>query len=288
MNTTVSPRVLDGAFDALLKASWLPPAVNTLALLIFVASAAQWTWAIFSPIAPSAVEPEPLSTSAAPAQFNAAKIQAADLFGASPLGAGGINNIPISSLDLVLTGIIEAGSRSIALIKANGHDQSPFAVGQDVVPGVTVAAVLGDRVLIRHQGHVESLLLKQPVSPLATPGRTSESTLPLPPVHEITPGHYQVPPALFKQELTHPQPLLQQALVVPYEAGGFLIRSIEPGSLYQKLGLRVGDVIRSVNGQPMNSLQQAMQAYRHLGGAGQIDLQILRNGQVRDLHYRIQ
>ncbi|HET9122648.1 MAG TPA: PDZ domain-containing protein, partial [Acidiferrobacteraceae bacterium] len=82
--------------------------------------------------------------------------------------------------------------------------------------------------------------------------------------------------------------LMTQALMVPYAGGGFLVRSLEPGSLYQKLGLQPGDVVQAVNGQPLRSVQQAMQIYGQLPNANAIDLQILRHGKAQDLHYLIQ
>lgn len=272
----------------LAAAPWLPPVVNAIAIIVFVVSLARWTWQLIAPIVPSGLHGIAITASAPPARFTVSDIESADLFGAAPVSAGNLDAIPVSSLNLVLTGIVEAGSRSFALMKANGHHQAPFVVGQQVAPGTSLVAVYADRVLIRHEGRVESVLLKQPVS-AGVQGLAPETTaIPPPPVHRVRQGHYLVPPALVKQEVANPEPLFHQALMVPYEAGGFLIRSIAPGSLYQQLGLKPGDVIRSVNGQPIDSLAQAMQVYRHLPVSGEINLRILRNGHAKELHYRIQ
>ena len=269
-------------------APWLPPVINGAALLLFVVSAADWTWQLFEPMVPRGPHSVSLSAAIPAVRFSAPDIQSADLFGAPPLTADNLNAIPVSSLDLVLTGVVEAGTRSFALIKAGGHHQAPYVIGQSVVPGATLVAVYADRALIRYHGQVESLLLKQLVS-TADEGFAAETEPVIPlPVHKVAAGHYRVPPALVKAEMANPQPLFNQAVMVPYQAGGFLIRSIKPGSLYQKLGLRPGDVIRSVNGQPIDSLAQAMQVYKHLPTATEIDLQILRNGQPKELYYHIQ
>ncbi|MHB1950556.1 MAG: type II secretion system protein N [Acidiferrobacteraceae bacterium] len=266
----------------------MAPAVNGIAVIVLVVSLARWTWQLVAPIVPKGIQGAPVTAPAPPTRFTASRIEGADLFGAPPLAAGNLNAIPVSSLNLLLTGIVEAGARSFALIKANGRHQAPFLVGQQVAPGASLIAIYADRVLIRHDGRVESVLLKQP-APANVQGLAPATATGLPPlVHRITPSHYLVPPALVKQEVANPGPLLHQALMVPYEAGGFLIRSIVPGSLYQQLGLKPGDVIRSVNGQPIDSLAQAMQIYQRLPASGEIDLQILRNGQPKELHYRIQ
>lgn len=275
--------------DRAAEVRWLPGLILVLALLLLADSAARWTWALFSPVAPVGLRALPASASSPAARFDVTEIQAADLFGAPPL-TGNLNAIPISSLNLVLTGVVVAGNQSYALIEANGQPQKPFSLHSEVLPGARLVAVYPDRVLIRRAGRVESLLLKQPDVDIGggEPAPGVAPAIPLPPIHRLTPGNYLVPPALMRQEVAHPQPLLTQAVMVPYEAGGFLIRSIAPGSLYQKLGLKAGDVIRAVNGQPLDSLKQAMQAYQKLPTMTQIDLQILRNGQVEDLHYRVQ
>ncbi|MHB1528676.1 MAG: type II secretion system protein N [Acidiferrobacteraceae bacterium] len=269
-------------------APWLAPVINGAALLLFVASAAHWTWQLFEPMVPRGLRGVPISAPMPAVRFSVPDIQSADLFGAPPLTADNLNAIPVSSLNLVLTGVVEAGARSFALIKAGGHHQAPFVIGQSVVPGAALVAVYADRALIRYHGQVESLLLKQPVS-ATVDGVAAETQPVIPlPVHKVAVGHYLVPPALVKAEMANPQPLFDQAVMVPYQSGGFLIRSIKPGSLYQKLGLRPGDVIRSVNGQPIDSLEQAMQVYKHLPAVSEIDLQILRNGQPKEFYYHIQ
>jgi S1-C subfamily serine protease len=80
---------------------------------------------------------------------------------------------------------------------------------------------------------------------------------------------------------------LRQAMMVPQADGGFLVREITPGSLYEKLGLKAGDVIRSVNGSPVNNLDDAMQLYKKLGTVGQVLIEINRGGKAETLEYTI-
>jgi len=64
-----------------------------------------------------------------------------------------------------------------------------------------------------------------------------------------------------QQQLGRPE-FLNQALIVPNPDGGFLVRQIQAGSLYEKLGLRPGDVIRNVNGQPLTNMDDVMRLYQ--------------------------
>lgn len=272
------------AADRLAAVPRLREGALILASLLLALSAAQWTWALIAPV-PVAGAPVMPSNTVPAATFNVTAIEQAGLFGMTPLTSRNLNAIPVSSLNLVLTGLVDAGAHSYALIRANGAPEAPFGVGQAVLPGVTVAAVYGDRVILRHDGRVESLLLKQPATGGALGANPSYAA---PPVQQMTPNQYRIPKMLLRKEMASPQKLMTQALMVPYAGGGFLVRSLEPGSLYQKLGLQPGDVVQAVNGQPLRSVQQAMQIYGQLPNANAIDLQILRHGKAQDLHYLIQ
>ena len=80
--------------------------------------------------------------------------------------------------------------------------------------------------------------------------------------------------------------LLQQARAVPVP-NGFRILDIQPGSIYERLGIKAGDVINGVNGEPVDSPAKAMELYNALRSASTINLQIERNGQRQNLNYNI-
>ncbi len=85
--------------------------------------------------------------------------------------------------------------------------------------------------------------------------------------------------------------VLKQARVVPYsgEAGqGFQIRSIRPGSIFQRIGLNNFDVIQSVNGQPITTADQAVGLLTMFRNEKEISLEILRRNQPLTLNYSIE
>lgn len=86
--------------------------------------------------------------------------------------------------------------------------------------------------------------------------------------------------------------LLQQARAEPNilpggRLDGFKILDIMPGSIYEKLGLRVGDVIKSVNGESVDSPAKAMELYQSLRNSNKISVEIDRNGARENLNYNI-
>jgi general secretion pathway protein C len=64
---------------------------------------------------------------------------------------------------------------------------------------------------------------------------------------------------------------------------GIRLNNIKPGSLYAKMGLRNGDVIKTVNGMPLTRTKRIAELYRHLEQGGEVDLDIKRRGRNRKL-----
>jgi len=284
-------------FQGLLATRWFVPAANIVALMILTAGMAHWTWLTFKPTLPQVVA-EQAAMAGPMEQFDPQPILAAHLFGQAPPAAArpSLENIPISSLNLVLTGVVAAGGASFALISVNGQPQEPFAIGQEVLSGAILQAVYPDRAILERAGVSEALMLEGMAKPL--PELTLDG-LPAPAanlapagtrlgIREQAPNSYVVPRSAIDSQLKQPQQFLSQALMVPNAGGGFLVREIQPGSVYESLGLQVGDVIRSVNGQPVNSVEDAMRIYGQSKNMRNLRVEIVRAGRPEMLQYNVQ
>ena len=270
---------------------WLPGVLNGGILLLLAASLAQWTWLVVkAPLPPLVLAPP--TPSAQQNTFSLQPLLAAHLFGqvSQELRGGRLENLPISSLNLVLTGVIASASGGYALISVNGQPQEPFAVGQTVTAGAELQAVYPDRVVIRRNGVLESLLLEgaeknsaeqwtQPAAtyrPPSTPGNI---------VQETGANRYTVGREQLAAQMRTPD-FLRQATMIPSKSGGFQVQQIQAGSLYEKLGLRAGDVIKVVNGQPVNSAEDAMRLYQQMSNIDAVQLEITRDGKSEHLYYQ--
>jgi general secretion pathway protein C len=84
---------------------------------------------------------------------------------------------------------------------------------------------------------------------------------------------------------------LKQARIRPHVtngvADGFRITSIKSRSLFQKLGLRNGDIIMGVNGQDIRSADDAMAFYQDLSAGRDLAIKLRRRGRDRVITYRI-
>lgn len=87
--------------------------------------------------------------------------------------------------------------------------------------------------------------------------------------------------------------LLQQARAVPIflpgtnEIDGFKLLDIQPGSIYEDLGLKMGDTIKEVNGQKVTSPAKAMELYNQLRNESNFNFVISRDGRDQTMTYRV-
>jgi general secretion pathway protein C len=184
--------------------------------------------------------------------------------------------------NLVLKGTIASAIAefSVAVIADGTSEQRVYAVGDSVGSGATLHAVYSDRVVLNENGALTNLRLpsdfpqgsSMPVRrSTVTTRQTTRNTNSLQDV--VTENLTQI------SDIIRPT----QYRGADGELAGF---RVYPGRNRQKfaaLGLRPGDLIKDINGQPLNDPTQAMQVFQSLGEAEQVSVTIERNGQEQSL-----
>lgn len=76
--------------------------------------------------------------------------------------------------------------------------------------------------------------------------------------------------------------------VIMAHAGGLKILSLEKGGIYEKLGLKQGDVIRAINGKPMNNQKDVLEVTSRMKTTDKIEIELVRDGLTKKMIYQIQ
>ena len=99
--------------------------------------------------------------------------------------------------------------------------------------------------------------------------------------------------AVNRQEVTQSlddlKSIMSQAVVRPFLVEGvqqgFIVSSIAPGSLYQKLGLQNGDVVVDVNNKKLATADDILQLVNTMQAGGSVSVKLMRNGKNETINY---
>jgi general secretion pathway protein C len=190
-----------------------------------------------------------------------------------------------SSLNLKLLGTVmnEKGSPWAVILDLDNDRQDMVNVGS-VVAGARVVFIAKDRVVLNVNGREEILLL-------GAEGTRSASTRVDQATKESATSTYVVDRETVRENLDNLPSLLMQARSELYfkegKPEGFQLSQIQKGSLLKSVGFQDGDVIRSVNGQEIRSLEDAISLYQQLGDSDSYIIGILRGEKPKILHVKI-
>jgi general secretion pathway protein C len=191
----------------------------------------------------------------------------------------------LSSLNLKLLGTVvnESGS-SWAVIQDLETDRQEMVSVGSVVAGARVVSIERDRVVLNVNGKEEILLL-------GVEGTRSASSRGDQGARESTTSTYVLSREVVRENLENLPDLMSQARAeIYYKEGrpeGFQLSQIQDGSLIKSVGFENGDVIRSVNGQEIRSLEDAIALYQKYGDGDSFTIGILRGERSRTLHVKI-
>lgn len=103
-------------------------------------------------------------------------------------------------------------------------------------------------------------------------------------VQQLAPNQFQIKRSDLLKYTNDLSSVLMQARAVPNrdpntgEINGFRILDMQEGSIFSQLGLSRMDVLKSVNGEPVDSIQKAMELYNTMKNGNQVKLGIERGG----------
>ncbi|MHB8874185.1 MAG: type II secretion system protein GspC [Myxococcaceae bacterium] len=101
-------------------------------------------------------------------------------------------------------------------------------------------------------------------------------------IRPVGEDRFEIPRSEVSRILANLHQLIPQARVVPSfrngVADGFKVFAITPSSIYARLGIQNGDVIRKVNGYDVSTPESALDAYAKLKDASRIDVELGRGG----------
>ena len=237
-------------------------AVELLLLALIAVQAARLFWTVVTPVGPIG-DWHPAGAPAVPGA-ESASADFDPFFRLSAAGAG-----VVTTLNLKLYGVREdrATGRGSAIIALPDGTQRSFAVGEEILPGVRLAQVGFDSVTIDRAGAAEQIFLDQsrPTQPAAGAPAGAAPEAPRPAIAPSSP----VP----ENSQIRLQPRMDRGRVSGVTVGP----GIDGGYALRAAGFLPGDVIVSINGQAVTSVEQA----RALAGQARGEVTVIVNRRGR-------
>ena len=213
------------------------------------------------------------------APVDIAAITNSHLFGVAPTPAGaGDANAPQTNMPLVLTGVIAANDPrdGLAILGPNVATTKVYAVGDNIPGGARLHAVLSDHVLLERDGRIEALALPRQLAGGNAPP-PSISAAPIQPALERMRELVSRNPGIIG-DIMRPEPVFAGG-----KQQGFRDYPGRDPEVFLQLGLRPGDLVTAIDGQPLDDPSRGEQILNALGSSSEARVTVLRNGQQQDL-----
>lgn len=201
----------------------------------------------------------------------------------------------LSQLPLTLLGTIVHfnADRSIATIQKSGDVTQSYIPGEEIQGMAKITKIERKRVTFQNLNNrrLEYIEIPDDVAfgfDVQKKGQKASG-----PIQKTGQNDFVVQRSEVERLTSNLSEVLQQARMEPRfgpdgNVNGFCFVSIQPSTIYETLGFRIGDCIESVNGAPINTPQQAMGLYQELREARSIRLGIERDSRSETFNYSIQ
>lgn len=196
-----------------------------------------------------------------------------------------VENLQPTSLKLKLLGTVTGDNdKAFAVIQNSQQKQEQLYRIGETIQNATLKMILREKVILRVNGKDEILEIDEAQTKktrrLSSRSKTSGSD-------NITVKRSRVETAA-----KNVNNLMQQARVRPHftngKADGLSLTGIKPNSIFHDMGLKSGDIITSVNGKTIESVEDVLSFYKSLQTSESVKLELKRRGRLKTIDYDIE
>ena len=213
-----------------------------------------------------------------------------NLFGSEPEEFTAADSPAAQNLDLLLRGVAEIGGVGFAVFE-NEDDgtQDVFTVGDKVFDGPKLVGVRAqEAVLLRGGRRVTVVLTEEDAESTETPTPGAEAQGG---IRRVDDNRYLADRREVDHSIENLSTVITQMRAVPYlrdgRSMGFRVFNIRSGSIFERMGLKNGDVIQSVNGTEITDPSRALALLEDVQTADEIRIDFLRDNTPSSFTYTV-
>lgn len=205
-----------------------------------------------------------------------------------------VESLTETRLRLKLWGTISGGGETVswAIIEdETTRKQDLYGVG-DTVQEAVIKLVLRDRVVVRYKGRDEVLMMEKDKGTMASAGGSPSGSRTKGPSRASITKKVNLKRETINDAMMNINSLMKDVRIRPHfrngQPEGMAVSGIKSDSIFRKMGIRNGDIIVGVDGQKLESVDDAMSLYGNLKSASEVQLEIKRMGQIQTIEYTIE
>jgi general secretion pathway protein C len=194
-----------------------------------------------------------------------------------------------TKLQLKLWGTVTGDTRqSYAVIEdVQKREQNLYRVG-DSIQDAAVKAILREKVILTVNGQDEVLAMEelQQSGPSQRPFPRGPRPIAGAPAEPTRTQRVSLRRTMIDEAIQDVSKLMTEIKIEPHESG-LSLSDIKPNSIFRRMGLRNGDVLKSVDGQEIHTVDDALKLYESLKSADNVNVVLQRRGSERTINYNI-
>lgn len=195
-----------------------------------------------------------------------------------------IEELELTSLKIALLGTVTGSEQNAFAVieETDKRKQGLYKIG-DSVQNATVKKILREKVVLRVGTKDEILTMEESAASRRDkrrrPSKSTERGT------TITVSRKDI-----QNSLKDINNLMSQVRIRPHfkdgKSDGLSVSRIKGGSIFSKLGLRNGDIVQKINGEPINSPDEVLMLYEKLKSGSRVSLEVTRKGKPKTMNYR--
>jgi general secretion pathway protein C len=203
-----------------------------------------------------------------------------------------IETLEPTSLNLALLGTVEGDGKNgwAIIVDTAKRKQDIYHVGDSVQEAV-IKKIIRNKVVLRVRGQDEVLTIEEGSRKTRAQAFSRNSISPTrPPVRRLS-RTITLRRSDLEESLQDVNQILSEARIRPHfnsdrVPDGLIVTGIRGNSIFRRMGLRNGDIVQGVDGNPISNPDDIISMYNNLKSASDVAIQILRRGREQTINYR--
>lgn len=217
-----------------------------------------------------------------------------DAIGQDSQSAGGNSEESLTDLNVTLVGTVVASPDrySSALIADEDGATKGYGIGDKLMDATVLQIETTKVTLERGNGDKEVLTMDDDGAKPRRRTASRDDGDDEEGIDQVGDNSYVVDRELVDRYMGNLDMLARMGRAIPHrgtdgQIDGYRLSGIRRNTMGEKIGIKNGDIVHSVNGHPLTSMQGAMAAYQALQSESDFEFEVTRRGQRMNLEYEI-